>query len=68
MYRGPSTQRLSFILAFPFLAMATLARIYQSSFDRAPAQTLMFTNGCLSALGDVCAQSIELFVSGAIQP
>ncbi|KIO29666.1 hypothetical protein M407DRAFT_242533 [Tulasnella calospora MUT 4182] len=43
--------------------MATLARIYQSSFDRAPAQTLMFTNGCLSALGDVCAQSIELFSS-----
>ncbi|KAG8907308.1 hypothetical protein FRB99_004757 [Tulasnella sp. 403] len=42
--------------------MATIARIYQAQFDRSPTQTLALTNGTLSAVGDICAQTIELFV------
>jgi len=53
---------LSFILALPlFTYMATLARIYQTQFDRSPVQTLAVANGALAAVGDTCAQAFELF-------
>ncbi len=60
---GPS--RLVIIYTYPFFIMAAIARVYQAQFDRSPHQTLMVMNGALSALGDACAQAIELFVSGS---
>jgi hypothetical protein len=42
--------------------MATVARIYQASFEKNPRSTLALTNGTLSAVADACAQSVQLFV------
>ncbi|KAJ6574882.1 hypothetical protein B0H19DRAFT_1126170 [Mycena capillaripes] len=39
------------------MAALTLARAYQTSFDRRPHTTLSVTGGCLNALGDIVAQT-----------
>lgn len=59
-------RRISYLFSIPIQIMATIARIYQAQFDRAPTKTLMITNGALAALGDICAQSMELFVSALL--
>ena len=41
---------------------ALAARAYQQSFDARPYTTLAITNGTLSALGDVVAQAVQIFV------
>ena len=44
------------------MSSIALARIYQQSFESHPHYTLAATNGTLSALGDVVAQSVQLLV------
>lgn len=42
--------------------MSAVARVYQAHFERAPTRTLMIANGFLNAVGDLSAQSVQLFV------
>lgn len=42
---------------------AAVLRVYQTQFDAHPAATLAATNGGLSAVADVVAQTAQMFVS-----
>ncbi|KDQ13733.1 hypothetical protein BOTBODRAFT_33432 [Botryobasidium botryosum FD-172 SS1] len=43
------------------MSSVALARIYQAQFNARPTTTLAVTNGSLSALADIIAQSAQLF-------
>jgi hypothetical protein len=43
--------------------MAAIGRVYNQAFERSPAGTLAVTNGFLSGVADIVAQSAQMGVS-----